>query len=100
FECQGGGHDLPVDRPDRNIGETTALAFADEAAEQFFLPFGSVDLKAIAFFDHSDLVDDVRPLVEEADDLGINGVDFDTVFFETHGKIRVRHANSHRSRHR
>ena len=84
--AEGGGHDLAVDGADAAFGETALHfgVFADEALEDVFFAFRGIDLETGLFFDEADLVDEVSALVEEAEQVAVDGIDFLTEVLERH----------------
>ena len=64
------GHDFPVNGAD-GAGAESALAAANQGAQELFLAFGDVDRAAGRAFDFPDFVDQIGAAVEQIDEFGI-----------------------------
>ena len=89
FERECCRHDLAVNCANRVIWQATSFSFLAEATEQFLFTLGRVDFESVLFLDLTDFVDNVGSLIEKADDVGIDGIDFDALFFEAHKNLGV-----------
>lgn len=87
LQGEGGGHDFAVDGADALFREAAVRfgVFSNEALKDGFFALRRVDLQALGFFDHPDFVDQVRAVVEQAQEFGVEGVDFFAQVFEWHG---------------
>ena len=81
-----GGHDFPVDRADGFLRQAAVVHF-DEAAEQRFLALGSVDLQAVALFDHAHFVDEIGAAGEQVEQVVVDGVDLAADVVEIHEEM-------------
>lgn len=88
LQGEGGGHDFAVNGTDALLGEAAIGfgVFADEALKDGFLAFRGIDLEALGFLDDADFVNEVGAVVEQAQEFGVEGVDFFAQVFEWHGR--------------
>ena len=89
LEGESGTHDFAVDGADGSFGEEAVLGGVEggEFAEELLLATGDVDVEAVLFFDGADDVDEGGALVEQLDELLVNGVDLRAGFVQGHGGV-------------
>ncbi len=89
LEGESGTHDFAVDGADGFFGEEAVLGGVEggEFAEELLFATGDVDVEAVLFFDGADDVDEGGALVEQLDELLVNGVDLRAGFVQGHEGI-------------
>ncbi len=89
LEGESGAHDFAVDGADGFFGEEAVLGGVEggEFAEELLFATGDVDVEAVLFFYGADDVDEGGALVEQLDELLVNGVDLRAGFVQGHGGI-------------
>ena len=88
LEGESGGHDLAVNGKDGTLGKT-ARVHGNEFFQESILALGSIDLEAVPLFHDTDLMHEVGTLREEFKELGVESVDLDADFVESHDEESI-----------